>query len=422
MANHEVKLVAEEGEEQRPLWRYIPRHQFTRPRTSAREEVRSGLLGLWGQLWNRPQSNDTRTTHTDLRHLPYSLRDQIAPAPDWTVLRSALDEALSHWLNDSVSAARVQVVIGIPYSGTDEALKHWATAHNLFLLAPPSTKDLLTGNNSWFDHLPQDATTPLILPSLEHCYLRHTHGLLLIRQFLQWLIDWPGRCVLGCSSWAWTYLSKAVGINTLFPEPLILEALDGKRLQTWFSQLVSDSETPPVVFRQADNGYFIIPPAARDDHDTASAETNGDRELSTFLTDVAAYSRGNPGIAWAIWRYSLSRLPDQNIEDITERAAHEAETVWVNPWQQIRLPAPPSPCNHSELFVLHAVLLHDGLTTQTLTLSLPSPAFEIQKALTRLMQLNVLEMVQQRWRINPLAYPAVREMLAREGFLVDDNS
>ncbi|NJN47299.1 MAG: hypothetical protein HC808_13395 [Candidatus Competibacteraceae bacterium] len=412
MVKHEEK-PAVTGQEQQPLWRYIPHRQFARPRTSAREEVRKGLLGLWAQLWNKHQPHETQSTHTDLRHLSHSLRDRIAPVPDWTVLRSALDEALSSWLDDSPSAARLQIVIGTPYSGTHEALNHWAAAHNLFLLDPPNTEDLLAGNNTWFDHLPQDVATPLVLPSLEQCYLRHTHGLLLIRQFLQWLVHRPGRCVLGCSSWAWIYLSKAVGINTLFPAPLILEALDGERLQAWFSQLAEDSEMQPIVFRQADNGHFVIPPGKPDDPETAPAEQGDHRELSTFLTDVAAHSRGNPGVAWAIWRYSLSRLPDQ---DMAEHAGHDTETVWVKPWQQIRLPTPPSPCNHSELFVLQAVLLHDGLTTQALTLSLPSAAFEIQCALTRLLQLDVLEMVQQHWRVSPLAYPAVREMLASRSF------
>ncbi|MEZ5583785.1 MAG: hypothetical protein R3F37_14490 [Candidatus Competibacteraceae bacterium] len=241
---------------------------------------------------------------------------------------------------------------------------------------------------------------------------------MLIRQLLQWLVEWPGRCVLGCSSWSWTYLSKAVGINTLFSEPLTLEALDGERLQVWFSQLSRESEMP-VVFRQADNGHFVIPPAKPASHATDSAETDNDSEISTFLTDVAAYSRGNPGVAWAIWRYSLSRLPD---EEMAEQDSHHTETVWIKPWQQIRLPAPPKPCSHSELFVLQAVLLHHGLTTQSLTVSLPAPAFEIQRTLTRLMNLGVLEMSQHHWRVSPLAYPAVRDMLAGEGFLVDEKN
>ncbi|MEZ5583784.1 MAG: hypothetical protein R3F37_14485 [Candidatus Competibacteraceae bacterium] len=171
MANHEAKPTVTEPEQ--PLWRYISYHQFTRPQPSAREKVRKGFLGLWGQLWNRSQPDQTQPPHPELRHLSHSLQDRIAPVPDWSVLCQALDEALLPWLDGGVSSVRQQI-IGGPYSGAGEALSDWATTRDLFFCSlRPGPRIYGSGNAPGWTIFPNPAAL-LVLPSLEQCYLRHT--------------------------------------------------------------------------------------------------------------------------------------------------------------------------------------------------------------------------------------------------------
>jgi len=411
--------------EQKPLWRYVPLHQFSRPKPSAREAARRGFFDLRQRFRRHTEPDESVLIQEELQRLPEALRNKVVPTPDWTALHSALDDVFDGWLKSDTTAERLSVLITMPSRGQIEALTYWALSHNVLVLDPPSPEQLLTGAEAWLDNLPEDPAIPLVVPSLTHFYLRHTEGLQFIRQFLYWLANWPGRCLLGCSSWAWGYLSKALGVDTLVADVWTLEALDSERLQIWFSQLAEGYQKQPVIFRQADNGGFVIPPPVLDqnnrDGQCASETENspwGDWKQSSFLVELAAYSRGNPWVAWAIWRYSLGRLSE---DETAKHTLHEAvKTVWVKPWQDLRLPSLPNSVGHSELFVLHTLLLHDGMTMPLLSQLLPLSSFEIQCVLSSLGHLGILEKFQERWQINPLAYHGVRETLNSEGFLVDD--
>ncbi|MEE4376502.1 MAG: hypothetical protein V2J55_03190 [Candidatus Competibacteraceae bacterium] len=416
--------------EQKPLWRYVPLQQFARPKPSVGETARKGFLGLFWRFRRYSDPDEDALIQGELQRLPETLRDQVTPAPDWTILHTALDDAFHKWLKADrlkadTTADRLSVLIAMPGSGQSEALSHWALSHEVLVLDPPAPEQLLAGADCWLDNLPQDPAIPLVVPTLDHFYLRHIEGLQLIRQLLYWLANWPGRCLLGCSSWAWAYLSKALRVDTLLTNVWTLDALDSERLQIWFSQLAKRHDKKPVNFRQTDNGFFIIPPPSLDEHNTdgkSDAEIKkelwGDWKLSNFLIDLAAYSRGNPAVAWAIWRHSLGQLS----EDETEKHdLHDAaETIWVKPWQDLRLPSLPHSAGQSELFVLHTLLLHDGMTALLLSQLLPLSPFEIQRVLTSLGRFGIVEKIQERWQINPLAYHSVRETLDSEGFLVDN--
>ena len=69
--------------------------------------------------------------------------------------------------------------------------------------------------------------------------------------------------------------------------------------------------------------------------------------------------------------------------------------------------------------VLHTVLLHDSLSEQPLTQLLPLSSFAVIKLLNRLKKAGLLESFSGGWRVTPLGYPAVRQSLAVEEYLVD---
>lgn len=71
------------------------------------------------------------------------------------------------------------------------------------------------------------------------------------------------------------------------------------------------------------------------------------------------------------------------------------------------------------MFVLHTLLLHDGLSSQVLTQVLPFPESQTMGSLKLLRVAGVVIRHQDRWRVNAATYPGVRNFLRNEGYLVD---
>ena len=163
-------------------------------------------------------------------------------------------------------------------------------------------------------------------------------------------------------------------------------------------------------------------------------KVSGDRsqgavgEDSSFLKNVAAYSRGIPGIAWAVWRRSFGFV-DTTAEDAkraTERSprrlrmVNSAYPIWVKPWSQLNLPGfPIQRPSLGLLMVLHTLLIHGGLWSRIFPELLPLSPMEILEYLYLLEASGLVESDQGFWRVTPAGYPAVRQALQSEGYLTD---
>ncbi len=255
------------------------------------------------------------------------------------------------------------------------------------------------------------------ISQLECFYLRHSQGFSLLRNLLDKIKSSPTRFLLACDSWAWAYLSKALHIDTLFPKPLVLEAFTYEKLEAWFQDLAHRGGEN-FVFRQIDNGQYIIPPVPM-----AGEDSEGKAKITDFLPRLAAYSRGIPGVAHIIWRYSLrlaeiQKKPLDKTEDAPEMAFHQI--IWVKPWPELTLPAIPTlDRREGDLFVLHSLLLHNGLTSDLLAQILPYSETQIKGILQVLQAAGIVINDEDIWRVAASAYPAVREFLQNEGYLVD---
>ena len=71
-------------------------------------------------------------------------------------------------------------------------------------------------------------------------------------------------------------------------------------------------------------------------------------------------------------------------------------------------------------FILHALLLHNGLPVSVLPELLPQPEHRIASHLLQLQALGVVVLAGERWQISASAYAVVREFLRRRGFLKDE--
>ena len=189
-------------------------------------------------------------------------------------------------------------------------------------------------------------------------------------------------------------------------------SFDHARLAHHFQQLADASIDRQILFRQTDNGDYVLPPP-----DTG--EVSG--ETSNFLQLLAAHSRGVFGIAWAVWRASLRTEPDEKmaVEDDTGKPKIPHQTIWVTPWNELNLLSLPSGAGRDEAFMLHTLLLHNGLSLELLQNLLPLSPSQVMETIFRLEEARLVAQNDTLWQVSPQGYPAVRQFLKTNGYLVD---
>jgi hypothetical protein len=406
----------EQYHEPRGPWRFIRLDQFRLPPEHTHERMRRGLLGLWDRLTGGRATVESPTVEMDLEAMPSELLAEAAPTPDWGAGVTALQEALDDWWKER--AGKVQIVVGAPYSGTAEIVSQWASVFQCPVLSDPSPDHIKEGGSQWLEEIDQYPDRVWVIPRLERCYLRHSQGLGLLRALFDKITTYSTRFLLACDSWAWAYLSKALHVDALFPMPVVLEAFTQEKLDRWLGGLAAQTTGKPFIFRQADNKNLILCQAG------SPPEEGGKKEdVSDFLERLAAYSRGIPGVAHVIWRYCLRIAQTRKDQEEPQEVPVEdspQRTIWVEPWSSLNLPSPAKLGSRDrELFVVHTLLLHDGLSSRVLSDILPFSEAQIKSLLQSLQATGIVVNNQEIWRVAASAYPTVRNFLQSEGYLVD---
>lgn len=393
-------------EEAPALWRFVPLDEHSVPTAAAADRVRGGLGRLWDRLIG-PRSEEDAAEHAKPQPPPRSVLDEAAPAPDWGGASEALDAALGPWADGGSSGDdNVRIVVGPSGNAADDVVRTWARSRRWQIIEPPGIEEILAGGEDWLAAIPRDET-PRVLERLDRAYLRHHNGLDLVQRFIERLSSGKERFVVGCGSWSWAYLSRALDIDAVLGLPLALQALDHNRLREWFGVLAAHRFD---FCRQVGDRRVLIAGDGLPERETQSDGSEGD---SGLLNRLAAFSRGIPLVAWAAWRDSL-RLGG----GAAPAPARDRATLWVPDWSTLKLPQPPTetlgPC---ALAVLQEALLQGATTVELLAHILPFPTAEIVNSLQQLRQAALLESGSHGWRVARLGYPAARESLHEAGYL-----
>lgn len=313
------------------------------------------------------------------------------------------------------TGAPAAFVIGLPRSGNAAVLRHLAAGPGWRTLDPPAPEQILSQDLKWLGQVSTDKEVPWLLPQLERCYLRHPGGLTLVRRlFAELLSGRLGRGIIGCDSWAWSYLNYAARAHP--PNPLVAQALDHERLSRWMRELAAAGTARRLVFRQADNGAYVTRPS----QGTAGGE-GAPSAMSDFLKHLATFSLGVPGIAWALWRQALQSRPEDAFsgEPEIDGSPDSQATVWVLPWEKLKRPSIPADLDSNAILILHSLLLHNGLPSEMLIETLPLSSSRLTQALMLLRDRGLIESGEERWQVTASGYPVVRQFLSREGYLTD---
>jgi hypothetical protein len=392
-----------------PAWQYVSVAAYKPPSAPVTHSARERYASL-RRLFQRgkPEAGLPPITTDKLLSLPHCQLDRLAPVPAWRSSAEALDSELNDWLHQENPAPPVIVIVGPPHSGNIETLKAWAEIQSWRTLAGPTPEQIFSGDTSWFSTQISDGG-PWVLPALESLYLRHVEGLKLIRHFLDLACAGKiGRGIIGCDSWAWAFLSHLWHGRT--PTTLTLQAFDESRLVAQFQPSSGESNDNPLLFRLSDNGDYVLPPPGQNEKSY---------EHSNFLHILAAHSRGVFGVAQAIWRASMQAEPDEKLseEDENKDSSIPHRTVWIIPWNQLKLPVVPTSAGRDEAFILHTLLLHNGLPLDVLKLLL-SPS-QVMMNIYWLEEEGLVGQNDTVWQITAQGYPAARQFLQNNGYLVD---
>lgn len=407
------------------IFSFVPADRYEKPAEPKTEAARSGLKALWKRFQRSRPQPETIDIHAELHSVSQQILDRVSPPPDWKEMQAALSAALQGWLASEHPEHAVQVIIGPPGSGVRQVLESLAEEFNWHVIDSPAPEEVLKDGRKWLEKLRGFHKNDCVMPVLEDFYLRHHNGLDLLRELLKYLKESPRKCLIGCNSWAWAYLSKTIRIDTFLPAPLALQALNAAALQQWFGSLASVPVNCCLVFRRSDNGAEILSLAEKMPDAKAETRTgqqgNDTKDEPEILKRIAARSRGIPLVAWAIWRNSLQIAGDETVDIDVQKAAAEDRgvTIWVKPWGSIELPDIPPGIARSETIILHTLLLHAGLPEESILRILTFPADEITRGLTHLAAHGLIKHEKGIWRVSLSGYPAVRQHLYNEGYLVD---
>lgn len=396
------------------FWRYVQLSDLALPQTTVSSSIKGGIKGLWQRLrGNRTKDEVAGKKELALEQIPGALTERIAPDIDWqlpaAVLKVQLEEllALDGLFDKKTDQTTCFLVVGLPHGGNEQTLKilsesaHWQT------IDQPTTEQILSQDNNWLKQI-ETCDTPWVLPALERCYLRHVHGLALVRQLFEMINTRAmGPGVIGCDSWALAYLKHV--LPGRLPPALVAQPFDDQRLSRWFYQQALTGCNRPVVFCHTHNGEPVFP-----------ADREGG-QAGAFMNQLAAHTFGIPGIAISLWRKALRQEPDRAAGD--EAPVNTCQgletTLWVLPWDKLTHPSLTAPVSSETSIILHTLLLHNGLSQEALAEILPFSTHGVTRAVWALKDAGLIEKADGLWIVSPGGYPMVRKYLHGEGYLTD---
>ncbi len=389
--------------EQPPLWDLIPLASYQLPSAPTGSNARRGLSSLKRLFHRRPQEPQAPVKREDELHALEPARlDSLAGPLDWQDAAEVLQTALEQ----RAAGERAWFIISPPAAEYAGVLETWAAQQDAICVPTPSYEVVAGDYLGWLAELPQGQCA-WTLPRLEHCWLRHPAGLGLVRDLFERLLsDKLDFGVIGCDSWAWAYLRFVVPTQAV--RALTFQAFDGARLARWLRALAAVDDDHRRRFRHAQSGNLVL--TVNEEDETA---------VSSELRYLAAQTRGNPTAALHAWRSRLRSEPDESATaDEDEDAHRDVETIWVAPAAELAL---PSGLDEPQALILHALLLHEGLSTDVLEGLLSQTRFRTRALLLQLAAAGVVRSAPDGcWRVTTYAYPAVRGFLNGRRFLVDD--
>jgi len=209
-----------------------------------------------------------------------------------------------------------------------------------------------------------------------------------------------GQGIIARDGWGWAFLNYVWRIKHL---PVItLKSFDADMLTELFMELYRTG----IKFCKSDDGSLLL------SHESTARED--EKQRNSYFRYLASYSGGNSGVALAYWNASLRTQPED-----PATTENEDSTVWVTPLKEVTKGELPKTIGDDEGFVLHSLLLHNGVSSELLDELLPVSRSRIAEICFLFDQMGIIEETQQGWKVSIYAYPRVKQFLKENDYLTD---
>lgn len=286
-----------------------------------------------------------------------------------------------------------QQICRIALSGYLQDEQELATALALAIGLPPESN--LTTVQQYL--LRPESSLVLVVEDLQLLFRRWVGGFDVLKSLLE-LISLTSRPVFwlcSCSLYSWQYLRRAIHTADTWSMVVPLEELSQEQL----SEL--------ILRRQRVSGYQLqFVPGPEEFGSKRFTSQSADEQQAVleqkFFQKLTAFSQGNPHLALLYWLSATVSVSKENLVISTS----------LNP--DLRFLQILSPASY---FYLHALLLHDQLTSQELAHVLGESVTAARRQLQVLSENGLLQSHQNRYRIHPLLYKQLVHVLKQKNLL-----
>lgn len=325
--------------------------------------------------------------------------DVNAPADSETATTETLlgDDVATYEAVVNGEASGPLAVCSPPFGGRERVLERAADRLGTDVLQLDPGDDAATIRSALGDG-------PVVVDNCQHLYERRIGGFAPLDEFLRAVLEYGDVVVTGWNTYAWTYLSQVRGIDRTFAAQAAVEATVAEDLAALV--LERYDEMPEFTAEQSDtSGLFAVERREVDWRGrtlsvpvpnlnrAALARTVGDGDVDpkdVVFERLAAVSRGNVGVATAIWE--ASRREDLRPSDIVAAGT------------DLQL-------DREEAFCLRIVLLKERVTRAEVTRIVD----EAERVLGRLRRAGIVTTADDVVQLEPTAVPTAVSTTERRG-------
>ncbi|MEM7768972.1 MAG: hypothetical protein AAF327_00495 [Cyanobacteria bacterium P01_A01_bin.37] len=266
-----------------------------------------------------------------------------------------------------------------------------------------------------------DVIKLVVIPTLEHYFLRCIDGLEAIEAIRQAIVDHRNYFwLVGCNRWAWHYLDKVCYLSAYLEHSFELPTLKALELRHWLTPLDQIAGLAPF----ASSSYSEHQQSSRQQKNAAQNGESFDNLLpwrseseKEYFEDIEKKTKGIAPIAAAVWLSALEYDLVDPADDQSHQHPDHQDMIGSLRRGQIELPDVPL-LTADERFLIYAILLHGSLSIQHLALSLDEPEGKVQAQLQALSRQRVIIKKMSGWTVNPVYFLGLRKDLDRNNFLL----
>lgn len=237
----------------------------------------------------------------------------------------------------------------------------------------------------------------IILENMQRFYLKKITGFECLKMFFELMMQ-TSRKVFWITSFtvhAWNYLNLTVRISDQFVR------------EVWLAQLDEAIIMNIILKRNSLSGYKISFEPSDENVTSRSFKNLKEDEKQSYLQkqyfkDLRQLSDGNISLAQLYWLRSIHSITD---DTITIASIREIDVSFVK----------ELPSNY--LFILHAILVHDGLTGEAYGDIFHMSATQAQNLLQPLLEKGLLIQKGDVYTINPIIFRQVVNLLKSRNFI-----